>query len=105
MINQSLPKNGLLRKDQVAAGFSVQPDDHCIIIWRRSILFARYGQLTPAWIIHRDIDHVIEMEKVATMEPFKPEDFSRLAHESAVAARKEWLARCQEGRDIGSALG
>jgi hypothetical protein len=59
----------------VRAGFEVEPDDHCIIVRYNGLLFQRYGQRTPAAVIHQDIDQVIETQKAVTMQPFTPEDF------------------------------
>lgn len=68
-----------LRPDQIRAGFSFDrtSDDHCVIIWRNSIRFARYGRFTAIDIIHRDIDQAIELSKAASMEPFRVEDFQK----------------------------
>lgn len=64
---------GLLRPDQYDAGFSVDLDDHVIILRRFRGIIGVYGTNTPMATIHHDIDQTLEMEKAIAVERIRQE--------------------------------
>ncbi len=66
-------KSGLLRPDQYDAGFSVDLDDHVIILRRFRGIIGVYGTNTPMATIHHDIDQTLEMEKAVAVERIRDE--------------------------------
>ncbi len=65
--------SGLLRKDQYQAGYTVDLDDHVIILRRFGEVIQVYGTNTPMQTIHNDIDQTLEFEKAVAVERIRQE--------------------------------
>lgn len=65
---ESIPRDGLLRKEHYLVGFACEMDDHVVTIKYKGDVWQRYGVNTPMSRIFHDIDQVIEMAKAVSVE-------------------------------------